>query len=303
MRPIIVSLAVVAVAAVVSAGDVWILKSPPGFEVDPKHPMKQNDVASFLFRSFGVSETADCSWPGLTQKNPFATSRRAIVVAIPSAYADKESSLDLPGKKIPLTSSFNPEALSYALDHPLSAVFGARAGVEILEQSHIPVVKGVKLPAITLNASLTPVSQFVDELSALAGLPALAFNSQSPARAFVYEFDSLDGLGKREDVFEGRRLVSAVLRSVAEEADATVLVVSYSSSVGKTRTKRQAADAKEGPAADDENDYTVPLNLILWLSLALFFITLAVCIGIGSMDPGWDSIIYRMTNQRMKKDN
>jgi hypothetical protein len=53
-----VSLAVVAVAAVVSAGDVWILKSPPGFEVDPKHPMKQNDVASFLFRSFGVSETA-----------------------------------------------------------------------------------------------------------------------------------------------------------------------------------------------------------------------------------------------------
>jgi hypothetical protein len=144
-------------------------------------------------------------------------------------------------------------------------------------QSHIPVVKGVKLPAITLNASLTPVSQFVDELSALAGLPALAFNSQSPARAFVYEFDSLDGLGKREDVFEGRRLVSAVLRSVAEEADATVLVVSYSSSGGKTRTKRQAADAKEGPAADDENDYTVPLNLILWLSLALFFITLAVC--------------------------
>lgn len=37
--------------------------------------------------------------------------------------------------------------------------------------------------------------------------------------------------------------------------------------------------------------------------IALLFSVIAICIAIGTMDPGRDSVIYRMTSTRMKKDN
>lgn len=50
-------------------------------------------------------------------------------------------------------------------------------------------------------------------------------------------------------------------------------------------------------------DYPVIFNIILWFGVAMVFTLLAISIAIGDMDPGRDSIIYRMTSTRMKKDN
>ncbi|XP_012284064.1 renin receptor isoform X2 [Orussus abietinus] len=50
-------------------------------------------------------------------------------------------------------------------------------------------------------------------------------------------------------------------------------------------------------------DYPIIFNILLWFGVAFFFSLLAICIAIASMDPGRDSIIYRMTSNRMKKDN
>lgn len=51
------------------------------------------------------------------------------------------------------------------------------------------------------------------------------------------------------------------------------------------------------------DDYPVIFNIILWFSVVLAFSLLAISYTIGYMDPGRDSIIYRMTSTRMKKDN
>lgn len=51
------------------------------------------------------------------------------------------------------------------------------------------------------------------------------------------------------------------------------------------------------------SNYPVIFNIILWFSVVLVFSLLAISIVIGTMDPGRDSIIYRMTSTRMKKDN
>ncbi|XP_053986836.1 ATPase H(+)-transporting accessory protein 2 isoform X2 [Hylaeus volcanicus] len=50
-------------------------------------------------------------------------------------------------------------------------------------------------------------------------------------------------------------------------------------------------------------NYPVIFNIILWFGIAFVFSLLATCIAIGQMDPGRDSVIYRMTSNRMKKDN
>lgn len=54
--------------------------------------------------------------------------------------------------------------------------------------------------------------------------------------------------------------------------------------------------------AYDEN-YPVIFNIIFWFSVVMIFSLLAISLAIGNMDPGRDSIIYRMTSTRMKKDN
>ncbi|XP_076651824.1 ATPase H(+)-transporting accessory protein 2 isoform X1 [Halictus rubicundus] len=50
-------------------------------------------------------------------------------------------------------------------------------------------------------------------------------------------------------------------------------------------------------------NYPIIFNIILWFGIIFIFSLLAICITIGDMDPGRDSIIYRMTANRIKKDN
>ncbi len=48
--------------------------------------------------------------------------------------------------------------------------------------------------------------------------------------------------------------------------------------------------------------YPIIFNIILWLMIGLGVTILFVSMGIWNMDPGRDSIIYRMTASRIKKD-
>lgn len=50
-------------------------------------------------------------------------------------------------------------------------------------------------------------------------------------------------------------------------------------------------------------NYPVIFNIILWFGVVLAFSLLAISYAIATMDPGRDSIIYRMTSTRIKKDN
>ncbi|EGD83486.1 hypothetical protein PTSG_04094 [Salpingoeca rosetta] len=49
-----------------------------------------------------------------------------------------------------------------------------------------------------------------------------------------------------------------------------------------------------------ESDMPVAVNINLWLGLLLLATLLLTCFSLGNMDPGYDSIIYRMTQQRIK---
>ncbi|XP_031634533.1 ATPase H(+)-transporting accessory protein 2 [Contarinia nasturtii] len=74
--------------------------------------------------------------------------------------------------------------------------------------------------------------------------------------------------------------------------------------------KRSRREAGITPKFEDLNladsyseDYPVIFNIILWFGVLIAFSMLAICYAIATMDPGRDSIIYRMTSTRMKKDN
>ena len=51
-----------------------------------------------------------------------------------------------------------------------------------------------------------------------------------------------------------------------------------------------------------DDSYPVTFNIVLWLMILMGITVFAICYGIWNMDPGRDSIIYRMTTTRLKKD-
>lgn len=52
--------------------------------------------------------------------------------------------------------------------------------------------------------------------------------------------------------------------------------------------------------APDRGEYHIPFALISFTSLMLIITVLIICIGMWNLNPGKDSIIYRMTSQRKK---
>lgn len=49
-------------------------------------------------------------------------------------------------------------------------------------------------------------------------------------------------------------------------------------------------------------DYAVVFNIVLWLMIVLALAVIAIAYNLWNMDPGYDSIIYRMTNQKIRMD-
>jgi renin receptor len=57
-------------------------------------------------------------------------------------------------------------------------------------------------------------------------------------------------------------------------------------------------------AEDVDENYPIIFNILLFVGISLLITTLAICVAIATMDPGRDSLIYRVTSaQRFKKDN
>ncbi|KAM4833620.1 renin receptor-like isoform 1-T3 [Thomomys bottae] len=76
--------------------------------------------------------------------------------------------------------------------------------------------------------------------------------------------------------------------------------------VRKTRTILEAKSEKQitpyNLAYKYSFEYSVVFNLVLWMMIALILAVLIVSYNIWNMNPGYDSIIYRMTNQKIRMD-
>ncbi|XP_053085455.1 renin receptor-like [Pangasianodon hypophthalmus] len=49
-------------------------------------------------------------------------------------------------------------------------------------------------------------------------------------------------------------------------------------------------------------EYAVVFNIVLWLMIVLALAVIVISYNLWNMDPGYDSIIYRMTNQKIRMD-
>lgn len=157
--------------------------------------------------------------------------------------------------------------------------------------------------------------QFLQEIGFINAASENLAEMLKPSNVLIIRL-SVDGIAKAHGeksiaVDEANKLLSAaigrLLAAAQKSSDSVLFVQSTDKDASIARSKRdaiQAGNKNEFNLATYYNDdYPVIFNIILWFMVIFGLSLLAICYAIAAMDPGRDSIIYRMTSTRMKKDN
>jgi len=95
----------------------------------------------------------------------------------------------------------------------------------------------------------------------------------------------------------------ASLCSVDLQNDLVVYVLSTSEKVKNVKKRAASTSTLEQVAIFYSDQYPAMFNLLFWTSLILAVALIGITYGMMNMDPGLDTVIYRMTSNRIKKDN
>jgi len=178
---------------------------------------------------------------------------------------------------------------------------------------------------VHLNMTVTDDLQFLKELQLLTDISQQVSGQCSKVRdgvpdlywIYVSEFNDLVSKygPQAPQVHEALTLLKSTLKKVqgnfadcyGEQFVQAVITTSYDD-VPKSRNVRQAPTPAP-PAGSGRNlgpvysrNYSAIFNIFLFTMLVFSLSVFGIALGIWNMDPGRDSVIYRISNQRMKRD-
>ncbi|XP_037950808.1 ATPase H(+)-transporting accessory protein 2 [Teleopsis dalmanni] len=315
---LIFSLCVVAACA---SGEFSVLSSPKSLSFKGNDILQSAYVNEVFSASVGYPITGVSKWSGLIIKDPFTLAKGVITVlvegvdSIPVSSEAKTYGLqgDESGESLNLLATdleANNVPICYIDFNRFDDAVGAYNSC-FGENTDTSTVKDTKY----LNPALhTADKQFLQTIGLINSAAEHLSSMQKPSN-FVLIRLPLDSIAKAhgvksEAMAEATKLISSTISNLNTAAQKSsnneALVVAIASKNTVVRAKREAVtntDNKYNLAEYYNQDYPVIFNIILWFMVTFGFALLAICYAIGSMDPGRDSIIYRMTSTRIKKDN
>lgn len=308
----------------VNCDQLSILFSPKALEFRGHARLDVESLPDVFGASLGYSVAKPTEWDGLTVRDPFNLANGVVVVVaegIESLKVENAHSYDLYGGS---GSESVSELMHKTADHN-----GISFEIDLKESSdsfstplgQVQPDDDEVQPQYLKPKSNKADSDFLRQLAFINGLADLLVTSTDeniPAVHIVRV--SLEALLAAHEpsspaIAEAKKLLTTALvelQTAAEKAfdGAVVVGLVTSTEAPLVRSKRQAEKQPKQTEQTDYNiakkydsTYPVIFNIILWFSVVLVFSLLAISIAIATMDPGRDSIIYRMTSTRMKKDN
>ncbi|CAH2240665.1 jg220 [Pararge aegeria aegeria] len=318
-----------------AAGEFSILHSPESLRFSGSSKTEESLLKEIFSASLGLSVEENADWKGLTIVDPFNTPEAVVEV-----YIDGVSSLGdttgLKTKDFPLTvDEYEPDTYD-AVRHRIKQRFtnGGNNLVNIRlsdpdDLASVSNVFGEIVPPkftkqtyqyLKVDKNTEEDYLFLYELEVLKSLTAKikagAVSADNIIDFYNIRFRSLHSLSdfhgpNSMQTKEAKTLLAHALRDLSNAFEkayvGSVLVVAVTTDVAHTRrTVRAAPEFRADNLFEDDNytaDYAAIFNIILWFSVVFAFALVAIVYAIMDMDPGRDSIIYRMTSTRMKKDN
>ncbi|XP_041067858.1 renin receptor [Carcharodon carcharias] len=183
------------------------------------------------------------------------------------------------------------------------------------------------LPHNSLNKNNEVDLLFLSELQVLHDISALLFRHKHLAKDHSPDLYSLELAGLEEIIKrygqesqqfrDAAQILASVIQKFADEVfsiysgNALIELLTVKnfdvSLVRKTRSILESPSISNpgspyGLAYQYNYNYAVVFNIVLWLMIGLALAVIVIAYNLWNMDPGYDSIIYRMTSQRIKME-
>ncbi|XP_076851989.1 renin receptor [Brachyhypopomus gauderio] len=183
------------------------------------------------------------------------------------------------------------------------------------------------LPLHSLSRNNEADLLFLSEIQVLHDICALLLRHKHLARdqapdLFSLELSGLEEIGHRygtdsPQFQDAAKILAAALQKFADDVsgvygnNAVVEVVTVKTfEVVLTRKSRSILETQQmtnpgspyNLAYKYNFDYAVIFNIVLWLMIVMALAIIVIAYNLWNMDPGYDSIIYRMTNQKIRMD-
>ncbi|XP_034828432.1 ATPase H(+)-transporting accessory protein 2 isoform X2 [Maniola hyperantus] len=328
-----VTLAISAIGSNAS-GEFNILHSPESLKFSGSSKTLESLLKEIYSASLGMSVEENADWNGLTIVDPFNNPEAVLEVYIDGVPSLGETA-GLKTKKFPLiVDEYEPDTYD-AVRHRIKQRFtnGGNNLVNIRlsdpdDLASVANVFGKVVPPklskqtyqyLKLNKDNEEDYLFLYELEVLKLLTAKvnsgAISADNIVDYYNIRFSSLHALSDYHgpnsmQTKEAKNLLAHALQELSDAFvkaySGSVLVSAVTTDVAHTRRVRAAPELRADKLLEEDNytaDYAAIFNIILWFSVVFAFALVAIVYAIMDMDPGRDSIIYRMTSTRMKKDN
>ncbi|XP_014111115.1 PREDICTED: renin receptor isoform X2 [Pseudopodoces humilis] len=283
----------------VCGGEFSILRSPQSVVFrDGSWPIPGERIPDVAALTMGFSVEEDLPWPGLGVGDLFHRPQATVLVTVKGV--DK---LPVKGFSYPIEN-----AVPFSLDsvaNAIHALFSEETPVVLqLAPSEERVYMVGKANAVFEDLSVT-LRQLRNRLfqdnSILSSLPLNSLSRNNEVDLlFLSELQVLRDItslfaDEMFNLYGGNAVVEVVA------------VKEFNSPLSrKTRSILQASQSKEenpyNLAYPYNYDYSVIFNIVLWMMIGLALAVIVISYNLWNMDPGYDSIIYRMTNQKIRMD-
>ncbi|XP_055380968.1 ATPase H(+)-transporting accessory protein 2 [Condylostylus longicornis] len=308
-----------------AAGTFSVLEHPNSLLFKGNDRLDSNYIGDVLGASLGLYIDADTKWSGLFIDNPFEFPKGVINVMVEGV---KGINLSQKAKTFPLTGGDSIDSLNTisstveALNSPTINVDLNRGLDSLL--TYTDVLGNLQIPTTAkyvgnLKPETYPEDKlFLQQIAAIKALSNKLSDIQNKPTLINIRLSLksiIEAHGpKSPAVAEALKLISKTVEDFSEKSNKAYggqllfTVTTDDSAEVSSRQKRQTQKANDfkkelNLAEYYKEDYPVIFNIILWFMVVFVFALLAISYVIGTMDPGRDSIIYRMTSTRMKKDN
>ncbi|XP_053085345.1 renin receptor isoform X2 [Pangasianodon hypophthalmus] len=301
-----------AVLAGVFGDQLTVLRSPQYVNFRPgKWPLAGEKIPDLVALTMGFSVREDLDWPGLAAGSLFQRPRANALIAVRGI-----DSLDLPSNvssyplenTVPFTLDSVANSIHTLFAESTPVVLQLAPSEERLYMMGMANTVFEDLP-VTLQQIRTRLSQ---EGSVLPSLPLNSLSRNNEADLlFLSEIQVLHDISallmrhKHLAKDQAPDLFSLELAGMEE------LARRYGTDSPQFQDAREilvAALQKSNPgspynlAYKYNFEYAVVFNIVLWLMIVLALAVIVISYNLWNMDPGYDSIIYRMTNQKIRMD-
>uniref|UniRef100_A0A8C1KX97 Renin receptor n=1 Tax=Cyprinus carpio TaxID=7962 RepID=A0A8C1KX97_CYPCA len=315
--------ALLALLSGVLGDSLTVLRSPQYVTFrNGQWPISGEKIPDLVALTMGFSIHEDLDWPGLAAGSLFQRPRANALIVVRGL-----DSLDFP-KNIS----------SYPLENVSNRLYMMGMANTVFEDLPVTLqqIRGrlsqdgsvlTSLPLVSLSRNNEADLLFLSEVQVLYDISALLQKHKHLAKDPAPDLYSLELAGLEEIVrrygtdspqfTDATRILTSALQKFADDVanvysnNAVVEVVTVKTfEAPLTRKSRSILESKQisntgnpyNLAYKYDYDYAVVFNIVLWLMIVLALSVIVVSYNLWNMDPGYDSIIYRMTNQKIRMD-